>query len=1205
MADIKSSLFGTIAVAGGYITDAQLAECLEEQYDLEKEGTSLKLGKIMKQRGYIDDTILQEILNVQKSLTHGLFGEIAVRFKFATPEQIEKALTIQKNGRRKGYEPGLIGEIMVEQGFLEGDQVLRILDAQRDFTLKCPDCGMKYNAWNFKPGQEINCALCGKLITFNPTFVFDEDKQALVDADPVSDAAEVTEEESMFPDIPGYTIEAQLGRSEDSILYEAIQDVKHRKVTLELMIGISISDKEFMERLQTEAKLAIALHHPAIKNIYAIGKHKGHPYIVTEYVESQSLYNVLQRETSLPLLGATEILMQIIGALKIAHEIGLAHGDIKPSLILFLEDGAVKISRLGVAKKFKKDMLSMDERSRLISSYTAPEIIIGKRDPDMRSDIYSLGAVYYHMVTGVVPFNGETPKEIIISISNGLKSVLRDNPQIPPDLADIVGSMLSVDREDRYQDYDVLLSDLAVIRNDLSGSGIPRMIPPGRRKTEDAATVARRGNLPKRTTESLGSRGYTTPAGEIIRNIEKKEKSKGSVIAVRIIGLIVVVAVGIGGYEVFTETDIFPTEKKVNKDIAVPESAGVEQAAKGPVSEKDISERTEQKSKEKEIQVSRGDIDSLLQMVEDDIKHYSVARQELESLKEKYGDRGILIRALERLENKRVGKARKAFEKVRKDIPYYMDNNEFQKAMEEATEFINNFRGLDEAKEVEELRLQIPAAMTERYFMTKEEIARLVGQQEYDKAMELVEAIINKFGSNKWVAEAKKLRSEIEQEKMLKEGEADMSLVTKRLRLIIETNNKLLSKLKYFDLQGAAKLYKQFLSDPEGKVLEKFSAAMKEEITLVAALKKRIISMINKGVIVKDVKAPGSPNGLRITSADTSGVTAGPLTLRWKALSPDVLMEIARQACNINNGTHMAELAVVYLATGNSPQAVTWLKRGSAKGYATEVLSSVFPTKEDREAEIIFKEALEAINDQEWDKARGILQKLLADYSETSVVIAKGHDSFAEMIKKCEENLTDIEERQQHDEKQKREKEKEEEKKKAQALKGDEINLNFFKFSDIRYIQAGSGIWRIEDQVLAGKNEPGKSRSFYAKIEAKEPFFIEGKIKFKEINAAVSITVGETKMQLDIANNVVYYFDSLKTRRRLDVQFNVNRWYDFQISIDRQGKDVLFVFAGTHSQGTCDVFSDGIELLCDQENTIYFDDLKIRAASFGAEKTEP
>ena len=222
-----------------------------------------------------------------------------------------------------------------------------------------------------------------------------------------------------------YQIIEEIGRGGMAIVYKAYQPSRRRYVALKVLPAYFQHDVQFLKRFHREAQAAKALDHPNIVKVYESGEVEGLNYIAMEYVDGGSVAGELRRRGKpFDLTTAVNIIAQIGAALEYAHSRGIVHRDIKPSNILLTKDGRALLSDFGIAKAVGTSTIT--EPGALVGTpqYMSPEQAKGRKDIDHRTDIYSLGVVLYQMLTGEVPFDGETPHVI-------LRAVIDDPPPRP------------------------------------------------------------------------------------------------------------------------------------------------------------------------------------------------------------------------------------------------------------------------------------------------------------------------------------------------------------------------------------------------------------------------------------------------------------------------------------------------------------------------------------------------------------------------------------------------------------------------------------------------------------------------------------------------------------------------------------------------------------------------------------------------------
>lgn len=259
-----------------------------------------------------------------------------------------------------------------------------------------------------------------------------------------------------------YEIVAELGRGGMGVVYKGYEPALARYVAIKELAPALAHDTMLVERFLREARSMAALNDPHIIQIYFIGQEDDQPFFVMEFVDGESLSQVIKREQRLPVGDALKILHQATKGLSIAHDQGVIHRDIKPANLMLTQRGQVKIADFGIALANRDFDTKLTGTGQLVGTpgYLSPEVCLGK-PVDQRSDIFALGIVLFEMLTGRTPFSDESPLKLMLDVvQSQIPDVREINQSVDADVAALLSKMLAKDPADRYQDAHELIRDL-------------------------------------------------------------------------------------------------------------------------------------------------------------------------------------------------------------------------------------------------------------------------------------------------------------------------------------------------------------------------------------------------------------------------------------------------------------------------------------------------------------------------------------------------------------------------------------------------------------------------------------------------------------------------------------------------------------------------------------------------------------------------
>lgn len=252
--------------------------------------------------------------------------------------------------------------------------------------------------------------------------------------------------------VGAYTVERELSYGGMGQAYLA-HDADGHQVVLKFPHISIVGDPAIYDRYRRELEIGRTLHHPHIQHVLDSGEHEGHPYMVAEYVEGETLRTYLFTHAPLPISDALNILDQLCQAVQYCHEHGVIHRDLKPENILITGSGEVTIIDFGIALLRGARRITWAGLTTAVGTpdYMAPEQVQGKRG-DVRTDIYSLGAIGYELLTQQPPFSGDNPLAVMGQHLYGtIRPVDEVNPTVPAGLAQVIERALRRDPDERYQ----------------------------------------------------------------------------------------------------------------------------------------------------------------------------------------------------------------------------------------------------------------------------------------------------------------------------------------------------------------------------------------------------------------------------------------------------------------------------------------------------------------------------------------------------------------------------------------------------------------------------------------------------------------------------------------------------------------------------------------------------------------------------------
>jgi beta-lactam-binding protein with PASTA domain/tRNA A-37 threonylcarbamoyl transferase component Bud32 len=360
-----------------------------------------------------------------------------------------------------------------------------------------------------------------------------------------------------------YRILRKLGTGGMANVYLAEDEVLGRRVAIKILNDRHAGDDQFVERFRREAKNAASLSHPNIVSIYDRGEAEGTYYIAMEYLDGRSLKELIVARGPAPINLAVDYARQILAAIRFAHRHGIVHRDIKPHNVLVDAEGRLKVTDFGIARAGASQMT---EAGSIIGTaqYLSPEQAKGA-PVDQTSDLYSVGVVLYELLTGVVPFSGDTPVEIAMKhLSTVPPPPSAKRKDVPRDLDLVVMRALAKDPSERYQSAEEMDADLRRINRGMAISPV----------TEEAATAIIARPPPTAVTE-IKPRGpepipYAPPAAYY-----DYDEPPRRALWPWLVALLFVIAAVVGGYFLYSQIQ---DQLSGSKTIAVGNYVGIRES---------------------------------------------------------------------------------------------------------------------------------------------------------------------------------------------------------------------------------------------------------------------------------------------------------------------------------------------------------------------------------------------------------------------------------------------------------------------------------------------------------------------------------------------------------------------------------------------------------------------------------------------------
>lgn len=351
-----------------------------------------------------------------------------------------------------------------------------------------------------------------------------------------------------------YEIIKSIGEGGMANVYLGYDTILDRNVAIKVLRGDLANDEKFVRRFQREALSASSLSHPNIVAMYDVGEDDGLYYIVMEYIEGKTLKQLLKKRGSLTLSEAIDIMLQLTDGMAHAHDSYIVHRDLKPQNIMIQDDGQIKITDFGIAMALNSTQLTQTNSVMGSVHYLPPEQAAGK-GTTIKSDIYSMGIIFYELLTGQLPFKGDSAVEIALKqMKEPLPDVHKLNNDIPQSIENIILKATAKNPKNRYDDAKNMHNDLLTALNDDRINEEPYVYPYPENEVDETTKIMQ--------PISDNNEGIATPITD-----ENVKKSNKLIIALSILAGIIVIAL----LAVFFIIPAITAEK----DVKVPDVSGM------------------------------------------------------------------------------------------------------------------------------------------------------------------------------------------------------------------------------------------------------------------------------------------------------------------------------------------------------------------------------------------------------------------------------------------------------------------------------------------------------------------------------------------------------------------------------------------------------------------------------------------------------
>ena len=323
-----------------------------------------------------------------------------------------------------------------------------------------------------------------------------------------------------------YEVIKSIGEGGMANVYLGYDTILDRNVAIKVLRGDLSNDEKFVRRFQREALSASSLAHPNIVEMYDVGEDDGLYYIVMEFIDGVTLKQLLKKRGTLTLSETIDIMLQLTDGMAHAHDSYIIHRDLKPQNIMIKDDGQIKITDFGIAMALNSTQLTQTNSVMGSVHYLPPEQASGK-GATVKSDIYSMGIIFYELLTGKLPFKGENAVEIALKqMRDPFPSIREEDDEIPQSIENIILKATAKNPKNRYEDSRSMHEDLLTALNEERINEEPIKFKYPEHETDETKKIKKIEDLPKDGESDIED------TKEIVNKIDEIEDKKSKVLII-------------------------------------------------------------------------------------------------------------------------------------------------------------------------------------------------------------------------------------------------------------------------------------------------------------------------------------------------------------------------------------------------------------------------------------------------------------------------------------------------------------------------------------------------------------------------------------------------------------------------------------------------------------------------------------------------